>query len=393
MKIGIDARLYGNSGIGKYIANLIDQLELIDQKNKYIIFLNKDNESLYVPNNDNFKKWVFNVREYSLSEQINLYFELNRAGLDLMHFTGPNQPYFYNNKKITTIHDFTMLQYDEQSTTLPKYQYAIKHFGLRKVFDKAIRTSDYIITPSESVRKDLYHMYRKNDKQLIKLNRKSKVIYEGINLDLRNKIIDSQTLTKEFLTSLGINSDYILYVGNILPHKNLKDLIIAFKDLHEKKLFNGQLVIAGRLSKYSNQLAGFVRALKLEKNIIFPVVYKEEGLLTDSDIANLYKNADCYVMPSKSEGFSLTPLEAQSLGIPCLISDIDVHQEIYRDTVEFFKTDSVIDLTNKLYKIVISTQRRDLLIKKGYENVESYSFKLMAENTHDLYMKSIQTIK
>lgn len=393
MKIGIDARLYGHSGIGKYIAKLIENLEKIDTENEYVIFLKYENEKEYEPNNPNFKKWVVNAREYSFDEQVGFYFELSRAKLDLMHFTGPNQPLLYRGKQITTIHDFIMLDYNEEATTLPKYQYQIKQYVLKQIFNSSIKRSDFIILPTDSVKKELYDREEHADQVLLKLNKSANVIYEGYDNSLKSHLFDSKEEREQFLNKFKIYNNYILYVGNILPHKNLKDLIIAYKDLYEKKLYNGQLVIAGRVSEHSKNLAGFTRALKLERQIIFPVIYNEVGYLTDTDIANLYHGADCYVMPSKREGFSLTPLEAQSMGIPCLLSDIAVHKEIYGDSAIYFETDRVIDLTNKLYKLTIDTELRNKLVENGYENIKKYAFSTMAEETHKLYIQSLQTIK
>jgi len=56
MKIGIDARLYGPqiTGIGRYVERLVTNLEKVDKKNKYTVFLRRDNFDFYKPKNPNF---------------------------------------------------------------------------------------------------------------------------------------------------------------------------------------------------------------------------------------------------------------------------------------------------------------------------------------------------
>ena len=72
MKIGIDARFLGpeGAGIGRYVENLLLNLEKIDQKNEYRIFLKKSNFPLFNPKEPNFKKVLADARWYGVKEQI-----------------------------------------------------------------------------------------------------------------------------------------------------------------------------------------------------------------------------------------------------------------------------------------------------------------------------------
>ena len=61
MKIGIDCRLWNETGVGRYIRNLVTQLAEIDQKNDYIIFLKRQEyESIVTPGN-NFRKRFYSA--------------------------------------------------------------------------------------------------------------------------------------------------------------------------------------------------------------------------------------------------------------------------------------------------------------------------------------------
>src|SRR5260221_5744530 len=90
-KIGIDARLWNETGVGRYIRNLVAELEKIDTKNKYVLFvLSKDKET--VQSSIVNSKWsiaIADVRWHSVTEQIKLSRILKKENLDLMHF-----PYF-----------------------------------------------------------------------------------------------------------------------------------------------------------------------------------------------------------------------------------------------------------------------------------------------------------
>ncbi|OGF22636.1 hypothetical protein A2Y83_00370 [Candidatus Falkowbacteria bacterium RBG_13_39_14] len=98
MLIGVDARFYGpigGGGLGRYTKELVDNLERIDNKNQYVIFLRRENWDDYKPNNPNFKKILAPFKWYSLEEQIFMPFKIWRAKVDLMHFPHFNTPILY----------------------------------------------------------------------------------------------------------------------------------------------------------------------------------------------------------------------------------------------------------------------------------------------------------
>ena len=73
MKIGIDARFYGpagRGGLGRYTAELIRALEMLDSENDYVIFLRRENFDQYVPANNRFRKVLADFHWYSFSEQL-----------------------------------------------------------------------------------------------------------------------------------------------------------------------------------------------------------------------------------------------------------------------------------------------------------------------------------
>src|SRR5438270_8706473 len=95
MKIGIDARLWNETGVGRYIRNLVTQLAEIDKKNDYVIFLKKQEyESIVTPGN-NFRKRLADVHWHSLQEQSIFLRHLYQENLDVMHFPYFSFPLFY----------------------------------------------------------------------------------------------------------------------------------------------------------------------------------------------------------------------------------------------------------------------------------------------------------
>src|SRR3989344_7264399 len=107
MKIGIDVRLWNETGVGRYTRNLIKELQKLDQKNEYVLFvLEKDVSSIrYFVSNKNWKITIANIRWHSVDEQIKFSQILSNEKLDLVHFPYFSVPVFYSGKFVVTIHD------------------------------------------------------------------------------------------------------------------------------------------------------------------------------------------------------------------------------------------------------------------------------------------------
>ena len=107
MKIGIDIRLWNQTGVGRYIRNLVLNLAEIDKKNGYVLFArSEDFQSIKSEiKNPNWKLVKADIKWHSISEQINFPSILNKENLDLVHFPYFSVPIFYNKPYVLTIHD------------------------------------------------------------------------------------------------------------------------------------------------------------------------------------------------------------------------------------------------------------------------------------------------
>jgi glycosyltransferase involved in cell wall biosynthesis len=177
MKIGIDARFFGakDKGPGKYTENLIKELEKIDFKNQYFIFLRKKRWDEYNPQNPNFKKVLANYEWYSWKEQLLFPFKIRKYKLDLMHFTHFNAPIFYRGKFIITIHDLILRHFPTSRKNLRNFLfYPFKELAYRIAFGRAVRRAEKIIAVSQYTKDDILKYYKINPDKI-------KVIYEGVS--------------------------------------------------------------------------------------------------------------------------------------------------------------------------------------------------------------------
>lgn len=377
MRIGIDARFFGTSGkgLGRYTQKLVEELEHIDHNNQYYIFLNKHNFDEYQPKNPNFYKVLANIPWYSWQEQIIFPNILKKYKLDLVHFLHFNIPILYRRPYFVTIHDLILLEYPTRKASRLNYlMYNIKNLAYKLVIMNAIHTAKKVIAISKYTQESIKKHFHIQDNKIA-------MIYEGVDLERFNPLNAKEFNFKKF----NLKKDkYILYVGNVYPHKNIDRLIDVFSNIKQKQNIDTdlKLVLVGKKDYFFENIISQVKNLNLEKSVIFP------GYVPDEELISLYENSLFYVFPSLYEGFGLPPLEAIALGAPIVISNATCLPEIFGEYIEYFDPKSKDDMEEVLYFFIRDKEKREL--QKTYHQIilNKYSWSDMAEKTKKLYNKN-----
>ncbi|OGE11121.1 hypothetical protein A3A60_03360 [Candidatus Curtissbacteria bacterium RIFCSPLOWO2_01_FULL_42_26] len=365
MKIGIDARFVGpeGTGLGTYTQNLIENLQKIDYKNQYSIFLRASNWQYLKITNNNFSKVLANIAWYSLAEQIKMPAIFTSQNLDLLHVPHFNMPILYKGKFIVTIHDLIHKHFNQNTTsTNNPLIYKLKRAAFAKVLNHAIKGSAKIITPSKFVKNDIVKNFKVVPSKIT-------VTYEASE--------------KEYLTderSTMNNQRYILYVGNAYPHKNLNKLLDAMKILDTKYLIqNTKLILICPRDVFARRLTTAIESRNLEKNV------ELKDYLPAPELKKLFEKASAYVCPSLSEGFGIPGLNAMASGVPVICSNIPIFKEVYADSVHYFDPNDEGDIAQKINKVLKDKKLRDNLFKKEKAQVAKYSWLKMAQETLKVY--------
>lgn len=168
-RIGIDARFYGpeGTGIGRYVEKLLENLELIDQKNEYFVFLRTSNFHLYNPKNPNFTKIKADARWYSVKEQVIMPAILVKEKLDLVHFPHFNVPLLYPGKFVVTIHDLTKSNFGSSAaSTKIAPVYLTKQNIYKLTLRQAVTRAKIVFTPSQYVKTQLVTNMKVDSKKI-----------------------------------------------------------------------------------------------------------------------------------------------------------------------------------------------------------------------------------
>src|ERR1035437_10231208 len=368
MRIGIDCRLWKQTGVGRYTKNIVLNLQKIDEKNKYFLFVRtEDYESIKKRiTNPNWRIIQTNIRWHSISEQLRFPSLLKKEKLDLMHFPYFSVPILYNKPYVVTIHDLIINHFSTgKASTLAYPLYLAKRAAYKFVIKRAAEKAKKIITPSNATKDEVIKILKIAENKI-------DVAYEASEVTMANvkaKVPNPEIFAKK----------YFLYIGNAYPHKNLDRLLRAFKKIENQDL---KLILVGQKDYFYKQF----EAVNESNNVIF------YGNASDNELASLYANAIALVAPSLMEGFGLPVLEAMTLGCLVVASDIPSFREIAGENVIYFNPQDENDILTKLNDVLENEEKYRLeKIEKAFEKSQQFSWEKAAEQTLNIYESSLST--
>ena len=351
MKIAIDCRNIGKSGIGTFIENVLDELLKNHPEHEYLLIKDKDTQIKTYSSRVSFL--LTNIKQFSIKE---LFFfpikEINKC--DSFFTPYISIPGGIKIPTYSTIHD--MMFFDVEGLTSP-----LGKFIRRIYYKRAIALSNSLFTVSEfSKSRILYHL--PTNKDII-------IVYNGLSRAIKNYRRDD-----------GVKkNDYFIFVGNIKRHKGLHVLVEAYGKARRCGL-KSKLIIVGSNDKLRTADSQLAQTIKEMDGIEFT------GWVDNEKLIRLISEAKALVQPSFYEGFGIPPLEALCLGTDIIISNIPVFKELYSEIPNcFFCVGDSDDLANKMMNFVPNPKLDDL---RNYL-VEKYNYQMTA----DIIMKTIEREK
>ena len=253
-------------------------------------------------------------------------------------------------RRVITIHDLTYKRHPEllQAETL---------HNLETHMTREIARADRIICVSESTRSDLLHYYEVDPQRVV-------TIHSGLGAVSEPERVD------------GLPDHYILFVSTIEPRKNLGVLLDAFERLRAD--YDGSLVVVGRVGWKSEEMVARLRA---------PGVVHLD-YLEPRKLADVYRRADAFVLPSIYEGFGFPLLEAMAHGVPAIAAHNSSLPEIGGDAALFFDTRD--DLVTQLRRVLTDAELGRTMIERGRARVREFSWKEAGERTLDVLRQAAE---
>jgi glycosyltransferase involved in cell wall biosynthesis len=340
IRVGLDtsvlAGFSGVRGVGKYTAQLLPALRAT-KKVKVVEFKDR-----------------FNLNSVDL---------IHYPYFDFFFLT---LPFFKKKKTVVTVHDCTPLVLPQSYP--PGVRGKIK-FYLQRMSLKGVSA---VIADSESSKKDIVRFLGVPEKKI-------KVIYLAADRQYQ-KISQSGKWPSLIRKKYNPGENFILYVGDINPNKNLPRLIRTFAGLPQ----DYNLVLVGKAFKNPRlaevkSLNWLIRELGLQKRIRFP------GFVPDKELVKIYNLAKVFCLPSLYEGFGFPILEAMACGCPVVTANTSSMPEVAGEAAVLVDPNSEKSILEGLRKIIENSDLRNQLIDKGFKRAEEFSWQKTAQETIAVY--------
>ena len=368
MRVALDIRKLNDFGIGTYIRNLLLNLAKLDRENPYFLVGQSRDAAELGPLPPNFSLILAPTPQKYFWNEVLLPVLLRKNRVQILHTPHYDPPLFLFCKSIITIHDCVHILF-------PSSKEGSR--SAKKATRRAIKRSCHVFTVSESSQRDLIRLFAVPEEKI-------SVVYNAI--DERAILTNDPEEQKKVLERYQVHDPFLLYAGNIKPHKNLERLIEAFSVLkgelkEDARWKNLKLVIIGdELSKRQ-----ILRRTVIRSGVQHDVRFF--GFVPYETLRVFYKSAAVFVFPSLYEGFGLPPLEAMSNGTPVLTSNVSSLPEVVEDAALLVNPENVFEICKGIKHLLFDSQLRADLIEKGFQQSRKYSWSKSAQLILETYRR------
>jgi len=350
-KILINAVSSKMGGALTYLKNLIDEIQVLNPKEQFVICLTQETANEILPKIKSSKIKIVcpkNIKSGIMRlfwDQFGIRKILKEEKVDVLFSIANYATLFCPVKQLLLIRGylFTMPYFREK--IFSDYSLAKKIiFILKQILTcfSALR-ADLVMFPTQSAADDFRKMMKISPKKVI-------VNHYGTYL---NRFKNQSSFDKD-----NSNISRLLYATMYTERKNFSVLFKALSALKKNKIlfklitpadFNDKLARKTATLKNDRRL---FKKFNLENDVIFT------GKVPYENINKLYKEADIFLWPTLIESFGHPLVEAMAAGLPVIASNIPVNVELAGDAAMYFEPLDDKDLFEKMKKVIQDSKLR-----------------------------------
>lgn len=350
------------SGIGHMTLELIKALEKHpdnQKKFKIVLVINKDREETLI-------RWGFNTVQVKIipvlpTRLFNIIWKFDLLPpMDLWIGRGvyifPN----YKNWRLVFSRSLTYIC-DVSYLLYPQYVSPKNQRFLERNIHKWTKRADKVLAISKNARQEVITNLKLEAKKLL-------LVPCGVDTTVFYKRPLSEI--EHLKTDCGINKEYILYLGNIEPRKNITRLVKAYMQLAIELRTRYSLVLVGGTGWLNEPIMELIAAAQAEGyDIIRPTYY-----VPDDKLPALHSGATILIHPALYEGFGISVLQAMACETPVVVAHNSSLPEVAGDAALFVDAQSEQDIANKMARLLTDKQLRRRLSASGLRQVKKYSW-------------------
>jgi glycosyltransferase involved in cell wall biosynthesis len=370
MKIGFDGKraTQNFTGLGNYSRYVLQILGEYYPGNQYSVFaptpakkplslLECRSIHFHYPKNQLFKNFWRNS---------GIVKDLKKEKIDLFHGLSNEIPIGLKKAgipSVVTIHDLIFYRY-------PQYY---PYFD-RKIYELKVRYAskhaNKIIAVSEQTKADLINFLNVEESKV-------EVIYQNCDPIFRSIVTEQEKI--RIRNTYNLPKEFLLNVGTIETRKNSLLIIQALKKLKDTI----HLVLIGKETPYTQVLKDFIANNNLTSRVHF---LKNVSF---QDLPGIYQQASLFIYPSKFEGFGIPVVEALSSGIPVIAAKGSCLEEAGGKNSIYIDPNNSDELADQINLTMNNTEKRELMIRSGFEHISNFSNQKIADKLFKLYQNLI----
>ncbi len=386
LRVAIDATpvLGAKTGIGHYIANLIQALQVLDGAPDLAYFLGSSWVDHLPLSNASLAKRPLPVRGISrtldlfgknaalLKKNLNLWYR-QRKFLGGIRLIAPDVIHNTNYSVFDADVPSVVNVYDISCFRHPETHPAARVEMQKQTLPKALQTACHILTISEFSKNEIVDYFGISPSRI-------SVTHVGVDSDFRPR--DMEEIAPVLARYSLDPGNYILTVGTIEPRKNLETLVQAFQRLPSSIRTKFPLVIVGMRGWKESKF------MRLLDPLISQGSVKLLGYVEQGDLPLIYAGARVFAFPSLYEGFGMPPLEALASGIPVVVSDRSALPEVVGDAALVVDALNPVVWAESIQRLLEDQTLYHELAIAGPERARRFSWKGVAEITLAAYREA-----
>ncbi|MFO7873937.1 MAG: glycosyltransferase family 1 protein [Bacteroidales bacterium] len=249
-----------------------------------------------------------------------------------------------------------------------------RHYYL-KLFPRYARQATKIGTVSDYSKQDIIQSYGVAPEKV-------EVMHNGCNTSYRPLGEKQDQITRMTFTA---GKPFLLYVGALIPRKNIIRMLKAFDRFKEKDTRNMKLLIVGGKKNIHPHIAETIENITYKEDVVFL------GRRQLNDLVLLYSAAEALVFVPTFEGFGIPILEAFNAETPVITSNVSSMPEVAGEAALLINPFSVDSITQAMTHISTDAELRENLIAKGRLRKKCFSWDITAQKLWNTIEAAVQT--